>query len=126
MKEVEQALRILIVENEPSIVTIIEEIVRDAGWQIVGPAMTFQEAVTLAATADCDGAVLDIHLDEGITSLPAAEILRDRGIPFFFATGLGAPGQRPGFVDVPVLMKPFRYGSFVGAVNKYLLGRQQA
>lgn len=89
----------------------------DAGWQLVGPALSLQQAVVLAENEDCDCAVLDIHLDDGATSLPAAEILLERGIPFLFATGLGFPGQLPGFEGVPVLRKPYHYRSFVRAVQ---------
>ena len=53
-----------------------------------------------------DLAIVDVNLD-GQPSYPIAEILKERGVPFVFATGYGAKGLDPKFVDSPVLAKPF-------------------
>ena len=42
-------------------------------------------------------------------SFLVAEALRDRGVPFAFATGDGGIGQAPGFQDPIVLHKPFDF-----------------
>lgn len=123
MERVDPPLRILVIENEPMVVQVISDIADDAGWQLIGPATSYQQALVLAATADCDCAVLDIHLDDGMTSLPAAALLRERGIPFLFASGLGSGGQRRGFETAPVLQKPFRRQSLIGAVQNLLRTR---
>lgn len=116
-------LRLLIVEDEPMVAKVIEDIIDDAGWQIVGPAPSVGVALELLQNTRIDGAVLDLNLGNGEVSLPVAKLLRDRGVPFFFASGLASLGQRRGFESIPVLRKPFRFPSFVAAVREHILTR---
>ena len=60
-----------------------------------------------------DLAVLDVNLaDED--SLPVAEVLRDRAIPFVFATGYGGGiGLPQGFGAIPIVGKPYQVGDIL-------------
>jgi CheY-like chemotaxis protein len=78
---------ILLVEDEYFIVQDMARIFAAAGAVIVGPAASVAESLRLvAATATLDGAVLDINL-QGEMVFPVADALRNRGVPFVFATG---------------------------------------
>ena len=66
-------LRLLVVENERLIALYIEDMVREAGMQVVGPAYTLKEAEDLTLSTSFDGAILDIHLDGGNVSLTMRE-----------------------------------------------------
>ena len=60
----------------------------------------------LARESDIDFAVLDINV-AGTKSFPVADILRQRGISFAFATGYGVEGLVDGYRDLPALRKPY-------------------
>jgi len=60
----------------------------------------------LAATADFDGAILDLHV-AGQDVYPVADELRRRGIPFVFSTGSGPGGLRSDYRTWPTLTKPY-------------------
>jgi DNA-binding response OmpR family regulator len=100
------ALRVLVVDDEALVAMLLGDMLEDLGFEVVGPAMDLTAAMTLAREADLDGAVLDISLD-GRPSFPVAQILRDRQIPFVFASGYGAAEAGSGFEAVTVIQKPF-------------------
>jgi len=99
-------LRILVVEDEMTIALLIEDMLNELGHEVVGLAMRLAPAVEFARTCAMDFAILDVNLD-GKTSFSVADILRERGLPFAFATGYGPSGIESRFADCPVLKKPF-------------------
>lgn len=100
-------LRVLVVEDEMMVSMLIEDMLGDLGCQVVGPAARLEEALALAQTADLDCAVLDVNLG-GESTFPVADLLREKGAPFAFATGYGDAGLREIDRASPVLQKPFR------------------
>ena len=104
---IDRTLRLLVVEDEMMVAMLVEDVIRDSGWDVAGPALNLDQALDLARHADIDGAVLDLNLGGEVRSLPVAAVLRERGIPFIFATGYGSGGDTGGFNDVPVVRKPF-------------------
>lgn len=98
-------LRVLVVEDEPVVAMCLEDILDALGCVPVGPAARLSEGLELARSAALDAAILDINLG-GERSMPIAEALRLRGIPFAFATGYGAAPE--GFADqAPLIEKPY-------------------
>jgi DNA-binding NtrC family response regulator len=98
--------RVLVAEDEFVIALEIEDTLRRAGYEVVGPAATAGEAERLAAEEPLDAAVLDLELRDG-TAVAAADALAGRGIPFVFLSGYGVealPGHLRGRA---VLDKPF-------------------
>jgi len=77
--------RVMLVEDELLPALLLEEIVRDAGFTVVGPVGRLQEAIDMAKAECIDAAVLDIQLDRD-TVFPVADILKGRRIPFAFVT----------------------------------------
>ena len=80
--------RVLIVEDEIVIAIDLVGILLDAGAQIVGPAMSVPEALSLIETHEITAAILDVNLGKE-DSLPVAQCLEAAGKPFVFHTGNG-------------------------------------
>jgi CheY-like chemotaxis protein len=102
-----QGIRVLLVEDQMIVAMQIEDMLRAAGCEVVGPVDTVHAAITLAREKALDLAILDINLD-GEKVYPAAEELQARGIPFIFATGYGESTLPEKWRDQPRLSKPFR------------------
>lgn len=83
------ARRILIVEDEAMLALDLEFAFEDAGAQVVGPAVSLDQAMALVSgVADIDAAVLDVDI-AGQPVLPVAQALSAAGVPFVFHTGHG-------------------------------------
>lgn len=96
----------LVVEDEVLVGMLIEDMLRDLGYEIAGLSTHLDQAVTLARTARFDVALLDINLN-GRQSFPVADAVRARGLPFLFATGYGSRVLPEPYRDAPILQKPF-------------------
>ena len=93
----------------------VDDLLTELGYDVVALATGFDQAMPLAREGEFDFAVLDINLD-GRLSFPIADVLRERGIPFVFATGYGVDGVRDEYRAAPILQKPFRSGDLVQAL----------
>ena len=110
-------LRVLVVEDEMMVSMLIEDMLTDLGCTVVGPAARLDEAIDLAKTSELDCAVLDVNLG-GQPIFPLADLLRERGKPFAFATGYGDAGVRDVDRGTPVLQKPFREGDLARVLGE--------
>ena len=104
--------RVLLLEDEPIIAMSVEDMLVDLGCVVIGPALSAAEADALARNEQLDAALLDINMGDG-SSFLVASILRERGIPFSFATGYGRTGVPADLVHVPVLTKPYTQEALV-------------
>ena len=102
----ESARKVLVVEDEALVAMLVEDALLDAGFGVIGPAATVEEALSLLQRERPDAVVLDLNL-AGETSTPVADELAARGIPYVIATGYGASGLPPGHQDAMVLAKPY-------------------
>jgi DNA-binding response OmpR family regulator len=100
-----EAVRILLVEDEPMIAFALEDLVSELGYVVVGPAFRLSEALALASDAEFEAAILDVNLNDQ-PSFPVADLLVTRDIPFLFATGYAESGV--GWKgSAPVIAKPY-------------------
>jgi len=99
--------RILVVEDEFLIRTLLEDMLTDLGHEVAASAATVDEARNLAVAGGFDLAILDVNL-EGQEIFPVAEILAERKLPFIFVTGYGAAALPDHFRGRPTLQKPFQ------------------
>lgn len=106
MNALERKLRIFVVEDEALIAMLMEDILADLGHEVSAVASHLRQACDIAQTGTFDLAILDVNLD-GQPSYPIAKMLRERGIPFAFATGYGGNGLEREFANVPTLAKPY-------------------
>ena len=98
--------KVLVVEDEPLVAMMVEDMLTELGCTVVGPAMQLADGLRLAETAQLDAAVLDINLN-GTRSFPVAGVLQARGIPFLFATGYGGGEALEGRQE-PMIQKPYQ------------------
>ena len=112
--------RILVVEDSALVPMLIEDVITQVGWEVVGPALRLSDAVVLAKQEAIDAALLDVHLD-GEISWDAADILRERAIPFSFTTGYDSATILPErFANCAVVSKPFQAEEIEVALERLL------
>lgn len=100
---------VLLVEDSLIIALDAEEALLSQGVGRVSVASSVEQALAVLEEETIDAALLDLNLGSQL-SLPVAEVLAARSIPFAFVTGY-ADGIDVGtrFAAIPVLQKP--YGS---------------
>ena len=113
------AKRILIVEDEGIVAMLAEDILVDLGHEVVGIVGTLAKAHAMLDNIAFDLAILDVNLN-GEHTYALAERLKERGIPFVFATGYGREGLEPKWRDAPVLGKPYQPAEMERLVNRLL------
>jgi CheY-like chemotaxis protein len=99
--------QVLVVEDEMTIVVMIEDALLHLGVEIVGPTAHLDAALRLAREAQIDAAVLDINIRGG-NSYGVADILAEREIPFVFCSGYGDWALAERHRTRPRLTKPFQ------------------
>jgi DNA-binding response OmpR family regulator len=110
---------ILIVEDETLIALDIETILRSSGYGVVGPVPSLGQAMREARESQLDAAILDIRLDQKDT-VPVADILTERQVPFMFLSGHGIDAVPERFRERVVLRKPFAARHLLGQVAKLI------
>ena len=98
--------RALVVEDEIMVAMYVEDLLTELGYEVAGLATSLDQALPLARGGEFDFAVLDINL-AGQTSFPVADALRERGIPFLFASGYSSRGVSEAYRDAVRIQKPF-------------------
>ena len=114
------AKRILVVEDEMMIAMMLEDMLSEMGHEVVGVAPNLKIALVLAAQEQFDVAILDINL-AGERSFPVARLLRERGLPFLFATGYGTLGLDASFREAVTLKKPFQMEELALAIEAVMV-----
>ncbi|MGK7868241.1 response regulator [Falsiroseomonas sp. E2-1-a20] len=109
--------KVLVVEDEALVAMLVEDALLDAGFEVLGPAATVEEALSLLDRERPDAVVLDLNL-AGETSTPVADLLAARGIPYVIATGYGASGLPPGHQKAMVLAKPYDPGELISMLGR--------
>ncbi|WP_414488946.1 response regulator, partial [Stenotrophomonas maltophilia] len=84
-----KAVRVLLVEDEPTLMMVLEQAIAQVGYDVSKTAEDLPTALACAEEAAFDVAVLDVNLN-GVESYPVADRLVELGVPFLFTTGLGA------------------------------------
>ncbi len=98
-------LRVLVLEDEPIVAMMLEDMLIELGCEVVGPASTLLEGMALARAGGFDVAVLDINVN-GQRSDPIAQALDAEGKLYTFATGYGSAGL-PECSGQRVIQKPY-------------------
>lgn len=111
---------VLLVEDELLVAMLMEQILREEGYELMGPASTVAAALDiLGDNPEIGAALLDVNLhDERVA--PVAEALECRGIPFAFVTGYEGSEIVSRYPDRPVLTKPFELAEMLAVVTGLL------
>lgn len=105
MAQPDKVVTVLIAEDEPMVAALLDDLLTDAGYRVfVGE--TLDQATALSNEHAVDVAILDAKLGRQ-ESFPLADSLRERGVPFLFASGHGRDGLPERFADASVLQKPY-------------------
>jgi CheY-like chemotaxis protein len=100
-------LRVLVVEDDYVIALDLATALLELGVQVIGPVSTTDEALQLVRerSEELDAAILDINLGSH-TVYPVADALRERAVPFVFATGYDGWSIPETYRDVARCSKP--------------------
>ena len=118
-----RALRILVAEDEPTIRSLIVEVLDDAGFDILEASGGDQALGLLAQPDSVDLVVTDLHMP-GPSGVAVAWAARDRHpkIPILFVTARADLLQNVGPpLPYDVLSKPFGLGELRQAVDELAL-----
>lgn len=113
---------ILVVEDEVTIAFDLEYALMDRGAHVVGPAGNLTDTLDLIGSnhAIC-AAILDVRLGNEHV-YPAAQLLRERGIPFLFHTGHAGEGEViKHFPDATVCVKPQPMDHILDTLVRFLI-----
>jgi DNA-binding LytR/AlgR family response regulator len=106
MADLLRGLAVLIVEDEFYLADDLAAALLGVGAKVLGPFGRVEDASRLIESGEAvDLAILDIDLF-GDRVFPVADLLRERGAPFVFATGYDPEIIPERFVGVPRLEKP--------------------
>jgi len=108
---------VFLVEDEPSLMYVLEESIKSLGYAVGEKAEYLPEALERARSVAFDVAMLDVNL-HGQESFPVADVLMERGIPFIFTTGFGKTSLPERFKRAPVMEKPFRLKDIRRAITE--------
>ena len=97
---------VLVVEDEFYLADDLRRALLAQGATVAGPVGTVHHALALVDARLPDFAVLDVNV-KGEMIFPLAEALRERGVPFIFATGYDAAVLPAPYADVERWEKPF-------------------
>jgi DNA-binding response OmpR family regulator len=114
--------RVLVVEDEFLLSTLLEQDLRDAGYDVIGPYFSLSTAMAAAQSELFDVAILDINL-RGELVYPVAEELARRKIPFLFLSGYALANMPQEFRTYPRLAKPTDLKSLLRTVATVLRGK---
>lgn len=117
--------RILVIEDESMVSMLIEDALVDMGCVVVALASRFEDGLAKARTLAFDAAVLDVNL-AGERSFGIADALRQRKLPFVFATGYGTGSIPESLRSAPILQKPFSPRELERALLRALESSQNA
>jgi CheY-like chemotaxis protein len=116
-------LRILVVEDEPFISLMLDEMLRELGFEVAASVSRIAAALDFIGKENFDLALLDVNL--GTEKIdPVADLLAQRGCPFVFTTGYGQSGAPTAHADHVVLQKPFRIDDLATALQTELARHQ--
>lgn len=114
-----EGTRVLIVEDEFLVATLIEDMLESAGCVVSGPIPRVAEALDAVDHETYDAAVLDVNLG-GDRIDPVARALSRRNVPFVFVTGYSIGNLPREYAERPRLCKPFKMADLLGTLSSLL------
>ena len=117
--------RILIVEDEPLTAFDNENILGDAGYEIVATVDDLHEALEVLEREEVHLVLSDVRLRKQQTGIKLAQQAKQKGVPTLFATGHTYPGASE--IAVGCLLKPYNERQLTKAiecVDRHLQGQK--
>src|SRR6201996_5229739 len=107
--------RVLVVEDEPMIRLLLDDMLADLGYTMAAEAGRLDEALAKAKDGAFDVAILDVNLN-GQPITPVVEVLVERGVPFVFVSGAARRGIPEMHSHAPLLQNPFQADGLASAL----------
>ncbi len=98
-------IRVLVAEDEFLVGVLLEENLRESGYDVVGPISDLKSLLAVLDAEKFDCAIFDINLG-GQMVYPAVGVLKQRGVPFTLLSGYGGGNLPEPYRDVTVMGKP--------------------
>jgi two-component system, response regulator PdtaR len=117
--------RILVVEDEPLTAFENENVLGDAGYEVVDTVDDLEEALAVLDREKIDLILSDVRLRDDQTGIHLARAARERGVPTLFATGHSDPEACQ--IAVGCLMKPYTERQLckaIESVDRHLQGEK--
>jgi len=117
--------RILIVEDEPLTAFDNENMLSDAGYDIVATVDDLEEAMNVLDREKIDLILSDVRLRGDRTGIELAQAAKAKGVPTLFATGHAYPGASE--IAVGCLHKPYTARQLcqaIAAIDRHLQGEK--
>jgi two-component system, response regulator PdtaR len=112
-----RALRVLIIEDEPLIALLFEEVLSELGHAVCASERTEAGAIAAAARCQPELIIADVRLLEGSGIDAVNAILKDGFVPHVFVSGDVLNGKRFN-PAAGILQKPFDETQLVKAIER--------
>jgi two-component SAPR family response regulator len=117
--------RILIVEDEPLTAFDNENILGDAGYEIVATVDDLDEALRVLGREEVHLILSDVRLRGDRTGIELARAAKEKGVPTLFVTGHSYPGASE--IAVGCVRKPYTERQLckaIEAIDRHLQGEK--
>jgi CheY-like chemotaxis protein len=116
---ISEGLRILIIEDEPLLALMLEDMLEGLAHRVAGSCATLEDAMETLAGGGFDAVLLDLDL-RGKSGLPVAKQLYSKAIPFAIASGFPSLSDDEVLLgDVLILEKPFAFGGLEKVLDEF-------
>ena len=112
------AKRLLVVEDDPVIAMVVEDILRDMGHEVL-VNLTLAHALLEIDLNEVDAVLLDMHL-RGENARPMVLALIERKLPFLILSGSDQSALKQEFPQIHLLSKPFGRAELEQVVRELL------
>jgi len=119
LKRASRSARIMILEDDLLNAFLIEDTLKLAGHEIVGPAKTVAQALGLLEKGAIDAAILDLQINDEL-SYEVGRKLDQLQIPWAITTAHPPSFVGPQFSHVAFLSKPFSVAALLDLTEKLL------
>jgi len=116
---------VLVIEDQAIIASDLQRFLDGAGYRVVGPVGSPDEALSKIASDELDGAVLDVKLI-GDAAPRVADALKAAKVPHIFINGWAVGPIPEQCRDRPLLNNPYDYCSLLDALNGAMAGKPDA
>lgn len=108
---------VLIVEDEPLISMMLEDVLDGLGHKVVGTCETVSDALVRIEQGGFDLAILDVNL-KGENVWPVADRLRQMDVKLIIATGGHVDAPPAAHANAPQLAKPYAIDSVPRVIDQ--------
>lgn len=116
--------KILIVEDEILIATILMKKLADTGFEVLGPYISGMDVVDAVKNSSPEIILLDINLVGELNGIEVAEQIRKiSSVPIIFISGYNYPVYREQIIELKptaYLLKPINFGVLKSTIHSFL------